>query len=91
MTAERRISAAILRLVVNYIVVYTFCGSAADVIHLLHPNHLIFSFELFRYIFFFGKLFYQPEKHFFCLFVNISVVTVKLMGTSLLTNELSEF
>ena len=39
--------AAVLRLVVNYIVVYDFRGSAADVIHPSNPPHLIIRFELF--------------------------------------------
>ena len=42
---------------------------------------MIFSLKLFRYIFFFRQLFYQPGKHFLCLFVNISKVTVQLAGS----------
>ena len=40
-----------------------FHNNTADVVHPLHPQHLIFRFEGFRYALFFGKLFYQPRKH----------------------------
>ena len=52
-----------------------------DVVHPLHPHHLIFRFECFRYTLFFGKLFYQPGKHCFCLLVEVSEVIVQLAGS----------
>ena len=46
MAAERfNLPAAVLRLVVNYIVIYDFCGSAADVVNPSNPFHLIVCFE----------------------------------------------
>lgn len=39
---------------------------------------MVFCFQLFRNTFFFGKLFYQPKKHFFSLLVHIGKVTVQL-------------
>ena len=65
-------------LCVNKLCIDNLSCSAADIIHLLHPQHLIFSLKLFRYIFFFRQLFYQPGKHFLCLFVNNGNVTVQL-------------
>ena len=52
-----------------------------DVVHPLHPQHLIIRFEGFRYALFFGKLFYQPRKHCFCLLVEVSEVIVQLAGS----------
>ena len=66
-----------LFLIINYFFVYYLHCSIADIIHLLYPQHLIFRFEFFRYIFFLGKLFYQPKKHILCLFVNIGKVAVQ--------------
>ena len=62
-TAERiNLSAAILRLVVNYIVIYDFCGSAADIGHPSNPLHLIVCFELFGCAFTFCHLFYKLKN-----------------------------
>ena len=47
-----------------------FHSSATDVVHPLHPQHLIFRFEGFRYALFFGKLFYQPRKYCFSGFLH---------------------
>jgi len=55
--------AAVLRLVINYIVIYDFCGSAADVIHTSNPLHLIVCFELFGHTFTLRHLPYEPKKH----------------------------
>ena len=49
-----------------------------DVIHLLHPQHLVFCFECIRYTFLFGKLFYQTREHFLCLLVYVGKVIVQL-------------
>ena len=66
------------------------CGSQAAVrraiilnnepicIHLLHPQHLVFRFECFRYALLFGKLFYRPREQFLCLPVNVGKITVQL-------------
>jgi len=62
----------------NKIFIHNLHCSITNIIHLLHPQHLLFSFELFRYIFFFRQLFYQPGKHFLCLLVNIRKITVQL-------------
>ena len=55
-------------------------SSTANIVHTLHPQHLIFRFECFRY-FFFGKLFYQPRKHCFCLPFNVSRITVQFVAS----------
>ena len=57
-----------------------FHSSTADVVHPLHPQHLIFRFEGFRYALFFGKLFYQPRKHCFRLLIEVCKVIVQLAG-----------
>ena len=67
-----------LRLVINYIVIYDFCGSASDVIHPSNPLHLIICFELFGHTFLFGKLVYQPKEHLLCLLVDIGKVSCEL-------------
>ena len=55
-----------------------FHSSTADVVHPLHPQHLIFRFEGFRYALFFEKLLYQPREHFLCMLVYVGNVTVQL-------------
>ena len=37
----------------------------------MHPEHHIGGFEFFGYIFFFGEVFYQPEKKVLRLLFNI--------------------
>ena len=64
------------RLVIDYIVIYDFCGSAADVIHLSNPLHLIIRFELFGNARTFRHLFYETKKHILSLLVNVSEITV---------------
>ena len=56
---------------IDNFIVYDFFGTIADVIHTLHPQHLIIRFELFGYAFLFGELFHKPIKHFIRIFVNI--------------------
>ena len=53
-----------------------FHSNIADVIHPLHPQHLIFRFKGFRYALFFGKLLYQPRKHCFCLLMGFCTVSI---------------
>ena len=78
MAAERfNLPAAVLRLVVNYIVIYDFCGSATDVVNPSNPFHLIVCFEFFCYAFTLCNLFYEPKKHILCLLVYISKVSVQ--------------
>ena len=57
--------------------VYHFRSSAADVIHLINPFHLIIRFELFGYALTLCHLLYKPRKHIFCLFVEVSKVSVQ--------------
>ena len=51
------------RLVINYIVIYDFCGSAANVIHPSNPLHLVIRLEFFGYALTLRHLFYEPKKH----------------------------
>lgn len=62
---------------VNQFCIYNFCCSITDVIHLLHLEHHIGCFGFFGYIFFFGEVFYQPEKHILCLLIYIGKVSVQ--------------
>ena len=66
-----------LQLVVNYIVIYDFGGSAADVIHPSNPLHLIINFEFFRYALTLCHLFYEPKKHILSLLVYVGKVSVQ--------------
>mgnify|MGYP006877265783 CR=1 FL=1 len=59
-----------------------FHSSTADVVHPLHPQHLIFRFEGFRNALFFGKLLYQPRKHCFCLLVEVCKVSLSSSALS---------
>lgn len=52
-----------LQLVVNYIVVYDFCGFVADIIHSSDPLHLVIRFEFFCHALTLCQLFYKPKKH----------------------------
>ena len=54
--------AAVLRLVINYIVVYNFGDSAANVIHPSNPLHLIVCFEFFGYALTLRHLFYKSKN-----------------------------
>ena len=53
-----------------------FHSSAADIVHSLYPQHLVFRFEGFRYALLFGKLLYQPRKHCFCLLMGFCTVSI---------------
>ena len=66
--------AAVLRLIVNYIVIYDFCGSAANVIHPSDPLHLVIRFEFFCHALTFCHLFYEPKKHILSLLIYIGKV-----------------
>ena len=59
-----------------------FHSSTADVVHPLHPQHLIFRFEGFRNALFFGKLLYQPRKRCFCLLVEVCKVSLSSSALS---------
>lgn len=61
-----------LFLVVYYLFINNFCCSAADIIHLSHPQHWVIRFQFFRNIFFFGNVFYQPRKKILSLFFDVS-------------------
>ena len=39
----------------DYSIIYDFCCSVADILHLLPPQYYIFYFEFFGKIFFIGK------------------------------------
>ena len=53
-------------------------SGVADVVHSPNPQHLVFRFDRFRYVFLFGEFFYQPREHFLCLPVNVGKITVQL-------------
>lgn len=55
--------AAVLQLVVNYIVVYDFCGFVADIIHSSDPLHLVIRFEFFCHALTLCHLIYEPKNH----------------------------
>ena len=65
---------AALLLGVNQLCINNLCGSVADIVHTLNPQHLVFCFKLLGYAFFFGKLVYQPKEHILCLLVNVSEI-----------------
>ena len=69
-----------LRLVVNYIVIYDFCGSDADVIHPRKPLYLIARFELLGHILMLCHLFYEPKKHILSLLVDLGKVVIEFSG-----------
>ena len=64
-----------------YLIVYDSRCLIADIIHLLHPQHCIFRFKFFGYIFFFGEFFYQSEKKLLGLFLCIGKVRVEFAGS----------
>ena len=63
---------------VNQLCIYNLFRTVTDIVHSLHPQHLILCFELFGYTFFFGKLFYYPKKEFLRLLVNIGKIIGQL-------------
>ena len=66
-----------LQLVVNYIVVYDFCGFVAYIIHSSDPLHLVIRFEFFCHALTLCQLFYKPIKLILCLLVYIGKVSVQ--------------
>ncbi len=62
----------------DHIRINSFCYTRSDVVHLLHPLHLVGSFELFGDTFFFGVFFYEPRKELLCLFFDVCEVRVEL-------------
>lgn len=65
-------------LTVNEIGIDNFFCSAPNIIHCPYPRHLVDCFKLFRYTLTLCHLLYQPRKHFLCLLINISKITVQL-------------
>ena len=56
---------------------YGFFGRVANVVHHLHPPHLISCFEVFVDALSLGKLCRQRGQHFVCLFVDLGEVGVE--------------
>ena len=65
---------AALSLGINQLCINNLRCTVADIVHTLHPQHLVFRFELFCYTFLFGELFYQPKEHILCLLVDVGEV-----------------
>ena len=53
----------------------------SNAIHLLYPLHLVSSFEVFGYTFFFGVFFYEPRKEILRLLLDICEVGMELAGS----------
>ena len=64
-------------LVVNPLYIYNLRCTVADIVHLPHPQHLVFCFELFGHAITFCHLFYEPKKHILSLFIYIGKVSVQ--------------
>ena len=60
--------------------IYNLIYSISDVIHPLHPQHLILILKLFSNTLVGGKLLHQFKKHALCLLVQIGQITVQLAG-----------
>ena len=45
--------------------------STSQIVHFLHPKHLVFCFGDFRYAFHFDKQLYKLRKHCFCLLIEV--------------------
>ena len=56
---------------------YGFFGRAANIVHHLHPPHLVGCFEMFVEALSLGKFYRQRGQHFVCLFVDLGEVGVK--------------
>ena len=63
-----------LSLGVNQLCIYNLFRTVTDIVHSLHPQHLIICFELLSHAFLFGELFYQPKEHILCLLVDVGEV-----------------
>ena len=55
---------------------HRFFGRAANVVHHLHPPHLVGRLEVFVDALSFGKLYRQRGPHFVCLFVDLGEVNI---------------
>jgi len=69
-----RLILATILLYIYQLCIYNLCCTVADIVHSLHPQHLVFCFELFGYAFLFGELFSQPKEHILCLLVDVGEV-----------------
>ena len=67
--------------VVNQIVVNDLGGSVMDIVHSLHPSHLVLRLERFGHVLTLCHLLYLPEKQFFCLPINVGKIAVQLAGS----------
>lgn len=65
-------------LCVDQIVVDRLHSPIPDIVHPMHPEHLILGLELFCDTFHLSHLLYQPKEHFLCLPVDVSKATVQL-------------
>ena len=60
---------------------YGFFGRAVNIVHHLHPPHLVGCFEVFVDALRLGKLYRQRGQHFVCLFVDLGKVGIELSFT----------
>ncbi len=58
--------------------IYKFCCLITDIVNPSSPLHLIFSFKCFGYTLLFCHFFYLPNKHSFCLIVNVGKIAIYL-------------
>ena len=65
---------AALSLGINQLCINNLRCTVTDIVHSLHPQHLIFCFELFGNTFLFGELVYQPKEHLLRLLVDVGEV-----------------
>jgi len=65
----------------NHLCIYNFVNPLSNVIHPMHPFHLILCLKLFGDTFPFSILFYQPKKECLCFFLYISEMGVELAGS----------
>ena len=56
---------------------YVFFGRAVNIVHHLHPTHLISCLEVFVNALSIGKLYCQRGQHFLCLFIHVGKVGVE--------------
>lgn len=67
-------------LCVDQVVVHHLHGLIPDVVHPLHPEHLILGLEPLGDALTGGKLFYQLKEHSLSLIVQIGKIAVQLTG-----------
>ena len=65
----------------HHVWIDSFDYTLSDVIHSLHPLHLIGGFELFGDAFFFGVFFYKPRKEFLRLFLDVCKRRMEFAGS----------